>query len=47
MWYIGAIYDPIITKSGKIIHIHMKHVHVKFQRENKMFKPIIIAEHIP
>ena len=39
-------YDPIITKSGKMIHIRIKHVHVKFHRGNKIFKPIITAKHI-
>ena len=39
-------YDPIIIKSGKMIHIHVKHVHVEFHRGNKIFKPIRIAKHI-
>ena len=39
-------YDPIIKKSGKMIHIHIKHVQVEFHRGNKIFKPIIIAKHI-
>ena len=47
MWYLEATYDPIIIKSGKMIHIDMNHVHVKFQRGNTIFKPIIIAKHIP
>ena len=38
-------YDPIIIKSGKMIHIRIKHVHVEFYRGNKMFKPIIQACH--
>ena len=29
-----------------MIHIHIKHVHIEFQRGNKILKPIIIAEHI-
>ena len=33
-------------KSDKMIYIHIKHVHVKFQRGNTIFKPIIIAKHI-
>ena len=44
LWYRGATYDPIIIKSGKMIHIHMKHV--QFQRGNEIFKPIIIAKPI-
>ena len=36
-----AIYDSIITKSCKMIHIH-----VEYHRGNKIFKPIRIAEHI-
>ena len=39
-------YDPIIIKSVKMIHIHIKHVHVEFHRDNKLFKLIIFAEHI-
>ena len=29
-------YDPIIIKSEKMIHTHIKHVHVEFYRGNKM-----------
>ena len=47
MRYLEPTYDPIIIKSDKMIHIHMTHVHVKFQRGNTIFKPIIIAKHIP
>ena len=32
-------YDPIIIKSCKLFHIHMKYVH------NKIFKSIIIAKY--
>ena len=49
MWHLGATYNPIIIKSGKMTHIHIvhvKHVNVKFQRDNAIFKPIIIAKHI-
>ena len=40
---LRATYDPIIIKSCQMIHIHMKRVHVEFQRGNNIFKPIIIA----
>ena len=43
---LRGIYDPIIIKSGKMIHIHLKHVHVEFYRGNNIFQPIIIAKHI-
>ena len=39
-------YDPIIIKSGKMIHIQMKHVHVEFHRRNKALNLITIAKHI-
>ena len=39
-------YAPIIIKSDKIIHIHIKHVHVEFQRGNESLKPIICGKHI-
>ena len=39
-------YDPFIIKSGKMIHIRIKCVHVEFHRNNKIFKAIIIAKHI-
>ena len=32
-------YDPMIIKSGKMIHI--KHVHNEFHRRNKILKPLI------
>ena len=38
--------NPIIIKSGNMIHIHIKHVHVEFHRRNKVFKPIIFYKHI-
>ena len=41
-----ATYDPIIIKSDKMIHIHVKRVHVEFQRGNEIFKLIIITKHI-
>ena len=33
-------------KSDKMIHIHIKHVHVEFQRGNNIFKLVIIVKHI-
>ena len=39
-------YDPIVVNSGNMIYNHIKHVHVEFRRGNKIFKLIIIAEHI-
>ena len=45
MWYLGVIYDPIIMKSGKIVHILIKRIYVEFHRGNKI-KPIRIAKHI-
>ena len=40
---LRGTYDPIIIKSGKMIHIQ----HVHFERGNKIFKLIIIiAKHI-
>ena len=39
-------YDPIIIKSGKMIPIRIKHVHVKFYRGNKIVEQIIIVKHI-
>ena len=38
--------DPIIIKSVKLIHIHIKYVHVVFHRGKKIYKPIIFAKHI-
>ena len=38
--------DSIIIKSGKMIHIHVKHVPVKLQRGNTISKRIIIAKNI-
>ena len=46
MWYLGATYDPTILKLGKIIHILIKRVHVKFHGGNIIFRPVIIAKHI-
>ena len=46
MWYLGATYDPIIIKSGKMIYILIKHIHVEFHHGNKIFKLIMIAKHI-
>ena len=40
-----ATYDAIIIKSDKMIHFHIKHVNVKFQRGNTIFNPIIFAKH--
>ena len=39
-------YDLIIIKSAKMIHNHIKLVHVDFNWGNKIFKLIIIAKHI-
>ena len=41
-----ATYDPIIIKSDKMIQINIKHVHIEFNRGNKVFNPIIIVKHI-
>ena len=30
-------YDPIIIKSYKMIHIHIKYVHAEFHGGNKIF----------
>ena len=45
MWYLGTTYDQIIIKSGNLIHIRIKHIHVEFHRGYKILKPIIIAKH--
>ena len=39
-------YDPIIINSAKMIHNHIKNVHVEFHRGNPIFNPTIIAKHI-
>ena len=36
----------MVIKSGKLIHIRIKHVHVEFHQGNQIFKPIIIPKHI-
>ena len=41
-----ATYDPIIIISGKVIHIHIKHISAEFHQSNNIFKPIIIAKHM-
>ena len=39
-------YDPNIIKSGKMIHIYNKHLHVEFHRGNTIFMPNLIAKHV-
>ena len=42
---VKATFDPVIIKSSKMIHIHIKSVHGEFHRDNKIFMLIIIAKH--
>ena len=43
----NGTYDPIIIRSGKVIHDHIKHIHFEFHQGNQIFKLIIIAKIFP